>query len=48
MCVKHFFTGIKIKENLRTLLARAAFNNEVCLSEAMFSKNVLLNLQEIW
>ena len=48
MCLKPFFTGIKIKENFffrreveRTLLARVAFNNEVCLSEAMSSKNVL-------
>ena len=28
------------------LLARAVLNNEVCLSQAMFSKNMLENLRE--
>ena len=30
------------------LLARAVLNNEACLSEAMFSKNMLENLREIF
>ena len=51
-CLKTSFTGKKSRKTLfdgkskGPLLARAVLNNEVCLSEAMFSNNVLENLRE--
>ena len=55
-CLKTFFTGKKKSrktlfdgKSKGPLLARAVLNNEVCLSEAMFSKKICSKISEkIW